>query len=56
MRRHNGAEVVIPDSVPDTGDFFVMTVKSTTQDSKITIYLKLDPTLQSITLPEEIIF
>ena len=48
--------LLIPDSVPDTGDFFVMTVKSTTQDSKITIYLKLDPTLQSITLPEEIIF
>ena len=56
MRMHNGAEVVIPDDIPDTGDFFIMTVKSTIQDSKVTIYLKLDPTLQSITLPEEIIF
>ena len=34
VERHNGAEVEIPESVPEHAEFFIMTVKSTTQDSK----------------------
>ena len=56
IERHNGAEVEIPESVPEHAEFFIMTVKSTTQDSKITIYLKTAPIMDSIVLPDEIEF
>ena len=56
IERHNGAEVEIPESVPEHAEFFIMTVKSTTQDSKITIYLKTAPILDEIVLPDEILF
>ncbi len=56
MARHNGAEVVLPENLPEHAEYFIMTVKSTTQDSKIVIYLATVPELEGIGLPEEILF
>lgn len=54
--RHNGATVELPENIPEHAEFFIMTVKSTTQDSSIKIFLKSAPILDDIILPDELLF